>query len=421
MDMNYEDHPCFSKDAKHRFGRIHLPVAPRCNMQCNYCNRDYECVNESRPGVTGAVLMPRQAADYLDAVMKKIDNISVVGIAGPGDPFANGEETMETLRLVRARHPEMLLCLATNGLGLSPYIDELSGLGISHVTVTVNAVDPEIGQKIYAWARLKGRMHRGLDAARIILEKQTEGIRRLKEKGIVVKINTVVIPGVNDGHVAKIAEAVSRLKADIMNCMPLYPVAGTPFEGIESPSNAQMKEIRDRMTSYMPQMVHCSRCRADAVGMIGEAPNEEILALLKGVAAPRVTAERPYVAVASREGIFVNQHLGEATVLWIFGIHGGQAELKERRFTPLPGGGTERWAAMAGMLGDCGAVLTSGIGSSPQRVLEEADIRVVVMEGMASEGVEAVLADREVPKILLKAPGLCGLGKSCSGNGMGCG
>lgn len=419
--MNADNHPCFSKDARHRFGRIHLPVAPRCNMQCNYCNRDFECVNESRPGVTGAVLTPRQAADYLDAVLEKIDNIAVVGIAGPGDPFANGEETMETLRLVRERHPEMLLCLATNGLGLSPYIDELATLKISHVTITVNAVDPEIGRKIYSWARVDQKMYRGLDAARIIREKQIEGIRRLKEKGITVKINTVVIPGINDGHVGEIARTVSELKADIMNCMPMYHVAGTPFEGIESPSEERMKAIRGEAGLHMPQMSHCQRCRADAVGMIGEAQREEILALLKSAAAPGATAERPYAAVASREGIFVNQHLGEATALWIFGLREGKAEMVERRFTPPPGGGIERWTAMAAMLGDCGAVLASGSGSTPQRVLEEADIRVVVMEGMASEGVEALLTGREVPKILLRTAGTCGMAKGCGGNGMGCG
>ena len=419
--MNTDNHPCFSKDAKHRFGRIHLPVAPRCNMQCNYCNRDYECVNESRPGVTGAVLKPRQAADYLDAVLKKIDNIAVVGIAGPGDPFANGDETMETLRLVRERHPGMLLCLATNGLGLALYIDELAALEISHVTVTVNAVDPEIGRKIYAWARVDSKMYRGLDAARIILERQLEGIRRLKEKGIVVKINTVVIPGVNDGHVGEIARTVSGLKADIMNCMPLYHVAGTPFEGIESPSEEEMRAIRGGVGLHMPQMSHCHRCRADAAGMIGETPSEEILALLKNASMPQATPARPYAAVASREGIFVNQHLGEATALWIFRLSGGRADLVERRFTPPAGGGTERWTAMAAMLNDCSAVLTSGIGSSPQQVLERADIRVVVMEGMANEGVEALLAGREVPKILLRPPGRCGMGKTCGGNGMGCG
>jgi len=140
MDTNH--HPCFSEEARHKTGRIHLPVAPKCNMQCNYCNRDFECVNESRPGVSTAVLKPHQAADYLDEVLARVPNIAVVGIAGPGDPFANPHETMETLRLVRERHQEMMLCIATNGLELSGYVDDLAAIRVSHVTVTVNAVDP---------------------------------------------------------------------------------------------------------------------------------------------------------------------------------------------------------------------------------------------------------------------------------------
>ena len=121
MDIN--NHPCFSEGARHRTGRIHLPVAPACNMQCNYCNRDFECVNESRPGVSSGILLPWQAADYLDEVLERIKNIAVVGIAGPGDPFANPGETLATLHLVRERHPEMMLCVATNGLAVADYVD----------------------------------------------------------------------------------------------------------------------------------------------------------------------------------------------------------------------------------------------------------------------------------------------------------
>ena len=396
-------------------------MAPKCNMQCNYCNRDFECVNESRPGVTSTVLTPRQAADYLDAVLEKIENIAVVGIAGPGDPFANGKETMETLRLVRERHPEMMLCLATNGLALADYLDDLDPLKISHVTVTVNAVDPEISRHIYDWARVNKKMYRGLEAARIILEKQLEGIKLLKDRGIVVKINTVIIPGINDDHVEAIARTMADLKADIMNCIPLYHVAGTPFADIPSPSAEKMKSIKEKIKPFMPLMGHCSRCRADAAGLIGQSQGKEIVELLKRASEPKVAADRPYAAVASMEGIFVNQHLGEATELWIFGIRDGKAELLERRFTPSSGSGTDRWAEMVKVLYDCNSVLVSGIGPSPQQVLEQADIRVVVMEGLATEGVEAMLLGKEIPKILLRTPGRCGFGQQCSGNGTGCG
>jgi len=419
--MDRQNHPCFSAGARHRVGRIHLPVAPKCNMQCNYCDRDFACVNESRPGVSSTILAPRAAADYLDAVLEKVKNLEVVGIAGPGDPFANSRETLETLRLVRERHPEMMLCVATNGLEAWEHVDTLAEIGVSHVTVTVNAVDPEIGKAIYAWARAGRKLYRGLDAARIILERQLKTIGALKEKGITVKINTVIISGINDTHVGEIARVTSGLGADILNCIPLYHVAGTPFEKVAAPTAEHMEEIRAQARAYLPQMSHCGRCRADAAGLIGEKQHEEIVRLLEEAARARRSAERPYVAVASMEGLFVNQHLGEAASLWIFGEKDGKAELIERRFTPEPGGGSERWAELAKGLGDCNALLVSGIGAYPQLAMERSGIKVVVMEGLAMEGVEAVLQGREIPRILLKTPGKCGIGGQCAGSGTGCG
>ncbi len=325
--MDRQNHPCFSAGARHTVGRIHLPVAPKCNMQCNYCNRDFACVNESRPGVSSTILTPLAAADYLDAVLEKVKNIEVVGIAGPGDPFANATETLETLHLVRARHPDIMLCLATNGLELAAHAEEIAVIGVSHVTITMNAVDPEIGKNIYAWARTGRKIYRGIDAARIILERQLAGIGALKEKGMTVKVNTVIIPGINDAHAVEVAKRASAMGADILNCIPLYHVAGTPFEGVVPPTAEGMESIREEARNYLPQMSHCGRCRADAAGMIGEKQHEEVAALLEEAARPKVSAARPYVAVASMEGLLVNQHLGEAASLWIFGARTGMRSL----------------------------------------------------------------------------------------------
>jgi len=157
-------HPCFNQEARHTNARIHLPVAPRCNMQCNYCNRKYSCVNESRPGVTCAILTPKQSVDYLRKYTEKLANLSVVGIAGPGDPFACADETLETLRLVKAEFPDLLLCVASNGLNLPPYIDDLAAIGLSHITVTVNAVDPVVSKRQNCCGR--GRSSRSRDLRR---------------------------------------------------------------------------------------------------------------------------------------------------------------------------------------------------------------------------------------------------------------
>ena len=85
MTWDSSQHPCFSDTARHRFARIHLPIAPDCNVQCNFCRRDYDCVNESRPGVTSTILTPHQALHYLGRVLELDPRITVVGIAGPGE------------------------------------------------------------------------------------------------------------------------------------------------------------------------------------------------------------------------------------------------------------------------------------------------------------------------------------------------
>ena len=130
--MDFANHPCFNAEARHTTARVHLPVAPKCNVQCNFCNRKYDCVNESRPGVTSSVLEPDAAVDYLSSVLDRIPNVAVVGIAGPGDPFANPEETLKTMELVGSKYPDKLLCLATNGLGLPEYADRVAALNVSH-------------------------------------------------------------------------------------------------------------------------------------------------------------------------------------------------------------------------------------------------------------------------------------------------
>lgn len=262
------DHPCFYGSAKARWGRVHLPVAPHCNIQCNFCNRLYDCANESRPGVTQGILEPGDALSYLTLLLRKRSDISVVGIAGPGDPFCEPERTLETLRNVHSKFPNVLLCISTNGLNLSDYVDDLADAGVTHVTVTMNAVDPLIGKQIYDWVTVNNNVYRGNEAATLLLSRQKEAIVRLKERDVMVKVNTVVIPGINTDHIESIAQEVEGLGADIMNCIPMIPVEDTPFEQLGAPTDHEMIRVRDFASLHMPQMYHCRRCRADAAGLL---------------------------------------------------------------------------------------------------------------------------------------------------------
>ncbi len=266
---DFSNHPCFNAESRATHGRIHLPVAPKCNVRCNFCDRKYCCVNESRPGVSAAVLSPEDALRYLDDAMERVHNLSVAGIAGPGDPFANPDETIMTLRMVRKRYPKLLLCVSSNGLALAAHIDDLADLGVSHVTVTVNGIDPAIVEKIYAWVYAGGSRLYGRKAAELLIQRQVRAVDALLEAGIIVKINSVIIPGVNDRHIQSVAKTYARRGVDIHNCIPLIPTAGTAFAGLAEPDQQMIHYVRTEAGVWLPQMSHCSRCRADACGMLG--------------------------------------------------------------------------------------------------------------------------------------------------------
>jgi nitrogen fixation protein NifB len=410
-------HPCFNVDAKGQFGRAHLPVAPKCNVQCNFCDRKYDCINESRPGVCSAVLSPHQALHYLDNILENDDRITVVGIAGPGDPFANAEEALETLRLIRAKHPDIILCLSSNGLGLPEHIDELAELNVSHVTITVNAVDPEVGAGIYSWIRFEKRVYRGVEGAALLWNRQKESITKLKMHGITVKINSIFMQGVNDHHLSEIARVTRELGADIQNIIPLLPVSGTPFERVPVPHPDDLMAKRGDCEEYLHQMRHCARCRADAVGLLGKPNTEECIKLLEDSSKMplRPDEDRPYIAVASHEGVLVNQHLGEAQSLWIYEAE--TCKLVEHRIAPPVGGGDSRWIDMADRLSDCATLLVSGIGPRPMQTLAKAGLRVTVMEGVIENTLRDIRAGTPIKSPVRKFK----CGASCAGTGTGCG
>jgi len=275
------NHPCYSEGAHHHYARIHVAVAPACNIQCNYCNRKYDCSNESRPGVTSERLSPEDAAKKVLFVGGEVQRMSVLGIAGPGDALANPEKTWDTFRMVREKAPDLKLCLSTNGLELPNYVDEMVKYDIDHVTVTINSVDTtgEIGSKIYPWIYYDNKRIYGPEASQILLEKQLEGMKMLVEKGILIKANSVLIPGVNDKHLPEVAKKLKEIGVFLHNIMPIIsePEFGTKFglDGVPSATPQEQMEVQEACGMDMKIMAHCRQCRADAVGLIGEDRGSE--------------------------------------------------------------------------------------------------------------------------------------------------
>ena len=165
--------------------------------------------------------MRRRPYDLVRNVVKKYNYIKVVGIAGPGEPLAN-EETFETLRRLHEEFPNVIKCISTNGLLLPEKIDLLQKYDVGNITVTLNAIDPEIGAKIYQFVEWKGKKYTGVEGAKILLENQLKGIEEAVKRKMIVKINTVYIPGINEDHIVDIAKKVGEMGVYTFQCYPAY-------------------------------------------------------------------------------------------------------------------------------------------------------------------------------------------------------
>jgi len=436
------NHPCYSAEAHQYYARMHVAVAPGCNIQCNYCNRKYDCANESRPGVTSSLLSPEDALAKVKRVASEIKQMSVLGIAGPGDPLANPKRTFRTMELVARDCPDIKLCLSTNGLTLPDYVDRIAALDVDHVTITINMTDPEVGERIYPWVAFRGKKYTGREASKILSERQLEGLAMLTERKILVKVNSVMIPGVNDDHLVEVSRTVKSMGAFLHNVMPLVsaPEHGTVFglAGQRGPTPQEVKALQDRCAdddgAEMNMMRHCRQCRADAVGLLGEDRSEEfgpetylgteVAYDLEGrrkvhediekwrddlrdgreaagiAGAAGTEAARPertvLVAVATKGGGVVNQHFGHAEEFWVYEAGENWAKLVQTRSVarycegPSECGDAETTLQKTvRLLSDCAAVLCSKVGPEPRDLLAAAGIEAVELYDVIEPAVAA--------------------------------
>lgn len=387
-------HPCYSLNAHHHFARMHLPVAPVCNISCNYCHRKYDCVNESRPGVTSEVLTPEISLTKFIRVKEEIPHLSVVGIAGPGDALANWEVVKRSIKLIKADSPDMIFCLSTNGLMLPHYGQDIINLGIKHVTVTVNCLEPAIGAKIYHHIHYRGKYYVGENAAEILIHNQMEGIKILVDHGILVKVNIVMIKDINGEHIPEVVKKVKNLGALMTNIMPLIPAPGSVFQNFPQTSMKELNTLRDLCQTDISQMRHCQQCRADAIGLLSEDQSYKFRHVKADTVKKCKFRGRFYkVAVTSKHKQLVDLHYGHAEEFHIYETDGVDIRFIETRATSKYCLGrvncdeTEevKDAVIQGIT-DCDAVLTMRIGYGAQQRLREQGISAVESCASVKEG-----------------------------------
>ncbi|MFW6305749.1 MAG: nitrogenase cofactor biosynthesis protein NifB [Bacillota bacterium] len=415
-----ELHPCYSESACTN-ARMHLPVAPQCNISCNYCNRKYDCLHETRPGVTSEVLTPEQAFEKYKLVKEKIDNLTVIGIAGPGDALANFDEVRETINLIKEDDPDMIFCLSTNGLNLPEYAQELIDLDVSHVTITINTIDPRIGANIYKFVNYKNHFYFGEEAAELLLKNQLEGLKYLSDRGVTCKVNVVMIKGLNDEHIPTVVNRVKENGAFMTNIMPLIPAEGSAFADRPLVSNKELNKLRNSCSDMLKQMYHCQQCRADAIGTLTqdrsaefrgcgselgesiEKVNDELKSELKMKTDLNVDGSQNdnYInfAVTSESGKVIDKHFGHVDKFLIYRYSSNGVQFLEERDVEKYCDGVEcedkesKTDKIISLLDDCKAVLTVRIGHKPKNSLAEAGIKSLEMYEYIEKGILKAAGD----------------------------
>ena len=259
-------HPCWSNDHSEVWERIHLPVAPRCNVKCVYCDhRGGTSCHIPLPGGASRVFSVQEALEKLKVELDNRPKLKIVAVSGPGEPLYN-PQTFEVFERVAKIEHDLEFCLSTNGILLEESVDRLATIGVRTVTVTVNAVRTETAESAYEWIKI-GRQRLFSGFGEIVVRRQIDGIRAATDAGIHVKVNTVLMPDINVTEVETIAREIAMAGAEFHNITPVIPCSSLARS--RPPTHEEIITARALAAKYLPQFYECKQCRSDVVGIPG--------------------------------------------------------------------------------------------------------------------------------------------------------
>ncbi len=348
-----------------------LPIAPQA-----VCGRRFG--NNKSAAVA---MPPADAVDWITELIKGGKTICGVNLCGPGDTLAVSEILFTTLDLIQQKYPHLSLQVTCSGLCATKLASALAERKIAQVNLQVEAVAAPILEKIYAWVRPGKKTVPLHQSAEALLTAQEEAVTALSQAGIVVNIQTTIYPGLNEQHVAVLAEKMANLGAASMTLLPFEP-APDEME-LSACSAILLEQVKKEVAPHL---------RLIDYGCVYLTPPSGA-GSFAGVLLPKPSKKRPNVAVVSANGMEVDLHLGQAVKLLIYGPRSGDdlPSLLTVRDTPEAGAGDSRWEALAHeCLYDCFALVAAKAGENPQKVLAEQGVKVLLAED-SIEGLVDVL------------------------------
>ncbi len=218
-----------------RFGRrityLRISVTDRCNLRCVYCM--------PAEGITWqpheAILRYEEIAQVVEAAAR--GGVSDVRITG-GEPLVRGN--LAALVAMLARIPGIEdISLTTNGILLENQVDALAAAGLKRINVSLDTLDAGKFQRITRGGSLDSVL---------------AGIQAAEAAGLaLIKINTVVMKGVNDDELEALAQ-LSLTRPWHIRFIEMMPVNNQQFWGSDFPDPAEMYYPIDRMLARLGKL-----------------------------------------------------------------------------------------------------------------------------------------------------------------------
>ncbi len=190
---------------KDRYGRtikyLRLSVTDLCNCRCVYCM-----------GENGVPRLPHSAIlsfEEMEEIVRAAVSLGVTKVRLTGGEPLVRRGIDELVRRLRGIEGVEELAMTTNGARLAEYAARLKSAGLDRLNVSLDTLDPEKFRRITRIGELRDTLD-GLDAAR------RAGFER-------IKLNTVLMGGVNDDEIAEIA-ALAKDGAFDVRFIELMPI-----------------------------------------------------------------------------------------------------------------------------------------------------------------------------------------------------
>ena len=165
---------------------MRISITQRCNLNCIYCHREGVFKDGGREMTPPEITRIVRIASELG-----VEKVKLTG----GEPLIRGD-VCEIVEGIAGIPGIREVSMTTNGVFLKEYAERLRGAGLKRVNISLDTLKPSVFSTIT----------RGGELARVI-----EGIDEAVRAGLKpVKLNMVVMKGINDAEIEKMMEEYSR-------------------------------------------------------------------------------------------------------------------------------------------------------------------------------------------------------------------